>query len=75
MKIKDEILGKEVIDESGVTIGKIKELDLDFILNALKTMEIKDQGISGKFGWGEKKVLPFHLVKKIGDKIMIKGHI
>ena len=75
MKIKDEILGKEVIDEAGVTIGKIKDLDMDVNSSTIETMEIEDQGISGKLGLGEKKVLPFHLVKKIGDKIMIKGHI
>ena len=72
MKIKDGILGKEVIDNTGTKIGKIKDLDLDLNSNKIDAIELEDTGLSSKLGLGEKKILPFDLVEQIGDKVIIK---
>lgn len=72
MKIKDEILGKEVIDNQGTKIGKIKDLDLDLNSNRIDAIELEDTGLSSKLGLGEKKILPFDLIEQIGDKVIIK---
>ncbi|AEG18114.1 PRC-barrel domain-containing protein [Methanobacterium paludis] len=30
MRIKEEIIGKEVVDSSGIVIGKVKDVEVDF---------------------------------------------
>jgi len=30
MRIKDEIIGKEVVDTSGILIGKVSDVEVDF---------------------------------------------
>lgn len=72
MKIKSEILGKEVIDNQGVKVGKIKDLDMDLNSKTIETIELEDAGISGKLGIGNKTILAFDLVEQIGDKVIIK---
>ena len=72
MKIKDQILGKEVIDNQGTKVGKIKDLNLDLNSNKIDAIELEDTGITSKLGIGEKKILPFDLVEQIGDKVIIK---
>lgn len=72
MKIKDELLGKEVIDNQGSKIGKIKDLELDLDFNKINYIELEDTGLSSKLGLGEIKILPFDLVEQIGDKVIIK---
>lgn len=72
MKIKEEILGKEVIDNHGTKLGKIKDLDLDLKSNKIDAIELEDTGLSGKLGIGNRKILPFDLVEQIGDKVIIK---
>lgn len=72
MKIKDEIIGKEVMDNQGALVGKIKDLDLDLKSKKIDAIELEDTGLSGKIGLGEKKILPFDLVEHIGDKVIIK---
>ncbi|MTK13546.1 MAG: photosystem reaction center subunit H [Clostridiaceae bacterium] len=72
MKIKAEIIGKEVLDTQGVMVGKIKDLDLDFNSKKIDAIELEDTGLSSKLGLGEKKILPFDLVEQIGDKVIIK---
>jgi len=72
MKIKDELLGKEVIDNQGSKIGKIKDLELDLDFNKINYIELEDTRLSSKLGLGEIKILPFDLVEQIGDKVIIK---
>jgi sporulation protein YlmC with PRC-barrel domain len=72
MKIKGEILGKEVIDNQGTKVGKIKDLDLDLNSRMIDAIELEDTGLSSKLGLGDKKILPFDLVEQIGDKVIIK---
>jgi sporulation protein YlmC with PRC-barrel domain len=72
MKINDEIIGKEVMDNQGNLVGKIKDLDLDLKSRRIDAIELEDTGLSSKLGFGEKKILPFDLVEHIGDKVIIK---
>ncbi|UTB32565.1 MAG: PRC-barrel domain-containing protein [Methanobacterium sp. ERen5] len=54
MKINDELLGKEVIDESGDQVGVVKEVDWDANKNKVTSIILKEGGISAKIGLGEK---------------------
>jgi sporulation protein YlmC with PRC-barrel domain len=73
MKISDDLLGKEVIDESGDTVGFIKDVEWENNSNKVEAFILKEGGISAKLGLGEKKIVPYDMVDTIGEKILIKG--
>ena len=73
MKIQDELIGKEVIDESGDVVGIVKDVEWDFKSKMVEAIELKEGGISAKIGLGEKKIVPISMVDQIGDKVLIKG--
>ncbi|HSP89187.1 MAG TPA: PRC-barrel domain-containing protein [Ignavibacteriaceae bacterium] len=73
MKIEDELIGKEVIDESGDVVGIVKDVEWDFKSKMVESIELKEGGISAKIGLGEKKIVPISMVDQIGDKVLIKG--
>ena len=75
MKISDDLLGKEVIDESGDTVGILKDVEWDNNSNKVEAFILKEGGISSKLGLGEKKIVPYDMVDTIGEKILIKGVI
>ena len=55
MKISDELIGKDVIDESGDLVGLINDVDWDFETNTVKSIILKETGKSAKIGLGDKK--------------------
>jgi sporulation protein YlmC with PRC-barrel domain len=55
IKISDELIGKDVIDESGDLIGLVNDVDWDFETNTVKSIILKETGISAKIGIGDKK--------------------
>ena len=75
MKINDELIGKEVIDDSGDLVGVIKDVDWDPRSNTVKSIELKEGGVSAKLGLGEKKMVPISQVDTIGDKVLIRGRL
>jgi len=75
MKIKDELLGKEVIDESGDQVGIVEDVEWDFETNRVNSIVLKEAGISAKIGLGDKKILSYEMIDAIGDKLLIKGKL
>ena len=75
MKISDELIGKVVIDESGDQIGIVNDLEWDFETNTVKSINLKEAGISAKIGLGDKKIVPYEKIEAIGDTVLIKGKI
>ena len=75
MKINDELLGKEVIDESGDQVGLVKEVDWDTKNNRVTSIIITEGGLSAKIGLGEKKLVPYDNIEEIGDKVLIRGRL
>lgn len=75
MKISDELIGKDVIDESGDQIGLVKDVEWDFETNKVKSIILKEAGISAKIGLGDNKIVPYEKIDAIGDKVLIKGKI
>ncbi len=75
MKINEELLGKEVIDESGDQVGIVKEVDWDFTSNRVTGIILKEGGISAKIGLGEKQMVPYENIDDIGDKVLIRGRL
>jgi sporulation protein YlmC with PRC-barrel domain len=45
MLIKKEIIGKEVIDTSGIVIGKVEDVEVDFETQTLEAFVVGKGGI------------------------------
>jgi sporulation protein YlmC with PRC-barrel domain len=45
MKINNDILGKEVVDETGDQVGIVKEVEWDAQNNKVTAIELKEGGI------------------------------
>ncbi|MBZ2164610.1 PRC-barrel domain-containing protein [Methanobacterium spitsbergense] len=75
MKISDELIGKDVIDESGDQIGIVNDVEWDFETNTVTSIYLKEAGISAKIGLGDKKIVPYEKIEAIGDSVLIKGKI
>ena len=75
MKISNELIGKDVIDESGDQIGIVNDVEWDFKTNTVTSIHLKEAGISAKIGLGDKKIVPYEKIEAIGDSVLIKGKI
>ncbi len=75
MKINSDLIGKEVIDDSGDQVGVVKDVEWDPQSNNVESLELKEGGVSAKLGLGEKKIIPISQVNTIGDKVIIRGRL
>lgn len=73
MKISDELIGKEVIDNSGDQVGFVRDVEWNAVLNKVESLELEEGGVSAKLGLGEKISVPIDNVLTIGDKVLIEG--
>jgi len=73
IKIVDELKGKDVIDDSGDKIGEVKDVEWDPLTNKVDSIILREGGVSAKVGLGEKRIVPFNMVKTIGDKVLLEG--
>jgi sporulation protein YlmC with PRC-barrel domain len=76
MRIKDEVIGKEVIDTSGIVVGKVKDVEVNFETQIMETFVVGKGGIFGGFGRSNNEIIiPYESVKIIGDKVLLKNEI
>jgi sporulation protein YlmC with PRC-barrel domain len=76
MRIMEEIIGKEVLDNSAMIIGRVKDVEVDAETNQMEAFIISKGGISESLGLsGNEIVIPFTRVKQIGDKILLKDEM
>ena len=76
MLIKKEIIGKEVVDTSGIVIGKVQDVEVDFETQILEALMVGKGGIFeglGRSSGGTK--IPYDIVKIIGDKVLLTSEI
>ncbi len=74
MRIIEEIIGKEVLDSSAIVIGKVKDVEVDFETKSLEAFILGKGGISEGLGISKgETIVPYDMVKKIGDKILLKS--
>ena len=72
MLIKKEIIGKEVVDISGIVIGKVDDVEVDFETQSLEGFIVGKGGIFGGIGRSSGGTLiPYGIVKVIGDKVLL----
>lgn len=73
MNVVGDLVGKEVVDSSGDRIGEVKDVEIVRGKQQVKSLIIKEGGMTAKVGIGEKKVIPCNQVDTIGEKVMLKG--
>ncbi|MDR1722094.1 MAG: PRC-barrel domain-containing protein [Methanobrevibacter sp.] len=73
MKIIENLIGKEVLNTSAVVIGKVSDVEFDEDTLSLNSIILKKGGISNTLNiTKDEDVIPFEMVKAIGDKILLK---
>ncbi|WP_458455434.1 PRC-barrel domain-containing protein [Methanobrevibacter sp.] len=72
MRIKDELIGKEVLDAEIQIVGKVADAVFDKDTFEVTDIVIKKSGFSEQLKASE-NIVPMELVKAIGDKILLKG--
>jgi sporulation protein YlmC with PRC-barrel domain len=76
MRVKEEIIGKEVVDISGIVIGKVKDMDVDFETQTLESFIVGKGGIFDSLGSSKGEItIAYNLVRIIGDKILLNTDI
>jgi sporulation protein YlmC with PRC-barrel domain len=74
MKIKEEIIGKEVVDANGIMIGKVKDVEVSSETNKLEALIIGNDGIFGNLrGSKDDIIINYNSVLAMGDRILVKG--
>lgn len=72
MRIKDELIGKEVLDSEIQIAGKVIDAVMDKDTYEITDLVVKKTGFSEQLKSSE-DIVPIELVKVIGDKIILKG--
>lgn len=73
MRVSGQIIGKEVVDSSGMIAGKVKDVEVNWSENKIEAIVLGSGGISESIGLSnEENVIPYSRVKQIGDKILLK---
>ncbi|MDI6702746.1 PRC-barrel domain-containing protein [Methanothermobacter wolfeii] len=74
MRIVEDIVGKEVLDSAATVIGKVKDVEVDIESQTIEALVLGKGGISEGLGISKgETIVPYEMVKKIGDKILLKG--
>ena len=73
MNIAEELFGKEVIDDSGMLLGIVKDVVWDFENNRIESLVVEKGagGFRGVFGSGERNLVLYENIHSIGDKILV----
>lgn len=70
--IKKEIIGKEVVDTSGIVIGKVEDVEVNFETQTLEGIMVSQGGLFAGFGRSSGGTLiPYDVIKVIGDKVLL----
>lgn len=74
MKIKDEMIGKEVVDVNAMVIGKVRDVEANFETKTLEAFIVGKGGILEGLGSSKNDIIiPLQMVMAIGDKIIVKS--
>lgn len=68
MKVKDELIGKEVLDSTGHELGKVDDVDVDFDSDRIDSIILHEGGRLR----GRDRVIPYSMVETVGERILLK---
>jgi sporulation protein YlmC with PRC-barrel domain len=73
MRIVEEIVGKEVLDSSAIIIGKVKDVEVNLETKEIEALVLSKGTISEGLGLSKgETIVPYDMIKDIGDKILLK---
>lgn len=74
MRIKEKIIGKEVVDINAMVIGKVKDVEVNFENKTIEAFIVGKGGILEGLGSSRNDIIvPLNMVVAIGDKIIVKS--
>ncbi len=68
MKIKDQLIGKEVLDSTGHEIGKVEDVDVDFKSDHIDSIILHE---GGRFR-GKERIIPYSMIDTVGERVLLK---
>ena len=72
MRIMEKIIGKEVIDNSALILGRVKDIEVNIETNEIEALILGKGGIAESLGLSDNEVIiSYDIIKEIGDKILI----
>ena len=69
MKIKDELIGRDVLDETGHKIGEVDDVDVDFGSERISSIILHE---GGHIVGGKERVIPFNMIETVGERVILK---
>lgn len=73
MRIVKELVGKEVLGNDVIIMGKVVDVDFDFDEEKVESIIVSKGGIQETLNISKSElVIPLDMVHKIGDKIILK---
>jgi sporulation protein YlmC with PRC-barrel domain len=73
MKVNQDVVGKEVLNTEGLIIGKVHDMEFDEETREIKSIIVKKGGLTSTLNISKgENVVPFDMIKAIGDKILLK---
>jgi len=76
LRLIEDIIGKEVLDDSAMIIGRVKDVEVNAETNKIEAFVIGKGGISESLGLsGSEEIIPFERIKEIGDKILLESEL
>jgi sporulation protein YlmC with PRC-barrel domain len=73
MRIKEDLINKEVLDGGANLIGKVIDVVMDKDTFEVTDLVLKKSGLTDQFKAGGENVVPTELIRVIGDKILLKN--
>jgi sporulation protein YlmC with PRC-barrel domain len=68
LKVKDELIGKEVLDAKGHELGKVDDVDVDFDSDKIDSIILHEGGRLR----GRDRVIPYSMIETVGERILLK---
>ena len=73
MRIVKELVGKEVLGNDIMSMGKVVDVEIDLDENGIESIIVSKGGIQESLNISKSElVIPFDMISKIGDKIILK---
>lgn len=76
MRLLDDIIGKEVLDNTASIMGKVKDVEIDTASNKIESIIVTKGGLTESIGISKNEIIvPFEMVNRVGDKVILKKTI
>ena len=69
MKIRDELIGRDVLDYTGHKIGEVDDIDVDFEGDRIDALIIGEGKLIGR---GKERIVPFNMIETVGERVILK---